>query len=153
MDKTEILKRIAHATQTRMQVTGEDTPPVMLGFKDGELQMVISLDFEDETAKLAAITEARAALIENCNASVFVSEAWLCVRGADEMDNIIPSQETDRQEVLMCEFSSPTDYGVQIYDIVRSGETVSLRFREEHGGENGLMSRFDVFAQARLSLH
>lgn len=71
-------------------------------------------------------------------ALAFLTEAWIVKRPVDsEIDNNIrPSQEPDKEEVVMVQIETYKNAAMYIYDIIRhtNGE-ISLEYDEDLGGD------------------
>jgi hypothetical protein len=131
-------------------------PPMVYAVKNDQIESLMELSFDNDFAKSMSIAATDLLLKQNgCDASVFISEAWM--RVAKDEDDITkgpqPMNSPDRIEMLLVEVSTAEHYILGMFKMIRDkrGMLKDLEQYERYDSKDvkqgmQLKSRFDFFA-------
>jgi hypothetical protein len=104
MDLKDAVLRIARAASDLLVRDGKVFPIAFLLDPDGRMSGCIALDFSSPEAKELSVAVARTAARKTGWPLAYVTEAWM---SKDPRPGVAPSEDPDRQEVLIIAAFSP----------------------------------------------
>lgn len=128
------------------------SPPLVYAVKEDDIVAVLELNFDNDLAKSLSVLGAALYLKTNqCDASIFVSEAWMAEYATGEAFER-PMNNPNRVEVLMCEISTSDHYINVVSKMERDKDGKLTGFSEfqrydteDNSTLVGMTSRFDFF--------